>query len=317
MRSSPAGAPGGESRSAVCVERPSLVRAPAAWLELVRGRIALFVVLAAFTGGQLAAGQPRAETDLVRVCLAAVLVGLVSASASAFNQILERDIDRQMQRTRHRPLPEERISVRDAVLFASALGAVGVAGLSLAFQPLSALLALATLAVYVLVYTPLKRTTSLNTVVGAVSGAMPPLLGYVALAGRPGPWGWILFGVVFAWQFPHFLAIAWLHREDYRRAGLRMLPALDGAQGLAGTQALLYSLCLLPVSLLPGLRGQAGWTFVLAALVLGLGYATAAAVFAWRESRASARAVLWASLFYLPALFSAVLLDRLLSPLAS
>src|SRR5206468_10502939 len=121
--------------------------------------------------------------------------------------------------------------VGDAVLFGAALGLAGVAGLAFLFQPLSALLALSTLAVYVLVYTPLKRYTSLNTVVGALPGAMPPLLGYVALAGRPGPWGWLLFAVLFAWQFPHFFAIAWLYRDEYRRAGLVMLPSVPGADG--------------------------------------------------------------------------------------
>ena len=286
------------------------LQAAADWLTLVRPRIALFVVFAAFTGALLAAG-PRA--DLGRVALAAALVGLVGASASAFNQILERDVDRLMRRTQDRPLPAQRIAVRDAVFFASGLGATGVAGLGFIFQPLSALLALSTLAVYVLVYTPLKRYSSLNTVVGAVPGAMPPLLGYVALAGAPGPWGWMLFGVVFAWQFPHFLAIAWLHREDYRRAGMRMLPALPGAGGLAGRQSLLYSLCLLPVSLLPGARGEAGPVYLLTALLLGLAYAGAAAAFAWREQRGSARLVLWISLIYLPLLFSSVLFDPLVS----
>jgi len=218
-----------------------------------------------------------------------------------------------MPRTAGRPLVTGRLSVKDGVLFGAALGIAGVAGLALFFQPLSALLALSTLAVYVLVYTPLKRWTSLNTVVGALPGAMPPLLGYVAVAGRPGPWAWILFGVVFAWQFPHFLAIAWLYRDEYRRAGMRMLPSLPGAAGLAGRQSFAYSLLLLPMSLLPAVRGDAGVVYTMAALVLGLAYTATSAAFARRESAFTARTLLLTSLVYLPLLFSAVLFDPVVS----
>lgn len=284
------------------------------WLEnylvLVRPRISAFVLFAAFTGALLGAGPDGA---LSGVFLAALFVGLVGASSSVFNQVFERETDRLMPRTWNRPLAAERMGVRGAVVFGTVLGVVGVAGLALLFQPLSALLALSTLATYVLVYTPLKRFTSLNTVVGALPGAMPPLLGFVALAGHPGPWGWLLFAVVFAWQFPHFFAIAWLYREDYRRAGMRMLPCLPGAAGLAGRQALVYSLLLLPVSLLPGVRGEAGIVYSTAAVVLGLAYAACAAAFAWRETRTTARALLVVSLFYLPLLFSAVLFDPVVS----
>ncbi|MEQ1894191.1 MAG: heme o synthase [Planctomycetota bacterium] len=276
------------------------------YLVLVRPRISAFVLFAAFTGGLLGA---EAGTSYGRVVLAALFVGLVGASSSVFNQVLERETDRLMHRTATRPLPAERMSVRDAVVFGAVLGLLGVAGLAWSFQALSALLALSTLASYVLVYTPLKRHTSLNTVVGALPGAMPPLLGYVAVHGAAGPWGWMLFAILFAWQFPHFFAIAWLYQEEYRRAGMRMLPALPGAAGLAGRQALLYSLVLLPVSLLPAVRGEAGPVTVAAALVLGLLYLASSAAFAWRETRASARAVLVTSLFYLPLLYAAVLLD--------
>jgi protoheme IX farnesyltransferase len=280
------------------------------YLTLVRPRISVFVLFAAFTGALLGAGP---DADLLRVGLAALLVGLVGASSSVFNQVLERDTDRLMPRTADRPLAAERMNVRDAVLFGAALGLAGVAGLALFFQTLSALLALSTLAAYVLVYTPLKRYTSLNTVVGAIPGAMPPLLGYVALSGAAGPWGWLLFAAVFAWQFPHFFAIAWLYRDEYRRAGMVMLPSLPGAAGLAGRQALAYSLLLLPVSLLPGVRGEAGIVYTAAALVLGLAYAASSAFFAWRETRTRARTLLLTSLFYLPLLFAAVLFDPVVS----
>lgn len=279
-------------------------------LALVRPRISVFVLFAAFTGALLGAGP---DAELARVLLAALFIGLVGASSSVFNQVLERDTDRLMPRTAGRPLAAERMSVRDAVLFGSVLGLVGVAGLALVFQTLAALLALSTLAIYVLVYTPLKRHTSLNTVVGAIPGAMPPLIGYVALAGRTGPWGWLLFAMLFAWQFPHFFAIAWLYRDQYRRAGMVMLPCLPGASGLAGRQSLAYSLLLLPVSLLPGVRGEAGLVYTAAAFVLGLAYTTSSALFAWRETEVRARALLLTSLAYLPLLFAAVLFDPAVS----
>jgi len=279
-------------------------------LALVRPRISVFVLFAAFTGALLGAGP---DAELARVLLAALFIGLVGASSSVFNQVLERDTDRLMPRTAGRPLAAERMSVRDAVLFGSVLGLVGVAGLALVFQTLAALLALSTLAIYVLVYTPLKRHTSLNTVVGAIPGAMPPLIGYVALAGRTGPWGWLLFAILFAWQFPHFFAIAWLYRDQYRRAGMVMLPCLPGASGLAGRQSLAYSLLLLPVSLLPGVRGEAGLVYTAAAFVLGLAYTTSSALFAWRETEVRARALLLTSLAYLPLLFAAVLFDPAVS----
>jgi protoheme IX farnesyltransferase len=296
-------------RESVAVAR-ARARGLADYLVLVRPRISVFIVFAAFTGALLGAGP---DGSLGLVGLAAVCVGLVGASSSVFNQVLERDTDKLMPRTSDRPLPAERLGVREAVVFGSVLGVLGVAGLALVFQPLSALFALSTLAAYVLVYTPLKRFTTFNTVVGAVPGAMPPLIGFVALAGRPGPWGWLLFAIVFAWQFPHFFAIAWLYRDQYKRAGMRMIACLPSAQGLAGRQSVAYALLLLPVSLLPGVRGDAGVVYVAAALVLGVAYLAASVAFAVRESRGTARALLLTSLAYLPLLFSAVLVDPVVS----
>jgi len=277
------------------------------FLELVKPKIGLFVFFAAFAGAQLAGGE------LGHSLFASFSVLCVAASSCVFNQILERDLDKRMRRTAGRPLPTGRVEVRDAVVFASLLAIVGVTVLATSFHVESALLALATLAAYALVYTPLKRATSLNTIVGAVPGAMPPLLGAVAVSGVPGSWGWILFGIVFAWQFPHFLAIAWLYREDYARAGMQMLPALPGSQGVAGRQALLYSLVLLPLSLLPGVRGDAGLVYTSLVFFLGLGYVVASFAFARRESVRTARAVLLASLVYLPLVFTAALIDPALS----
>lgn len=275
-------------------------------LELTKPRISVFVALAAALGAALGAPQGTG----VWTCLGAgALVMLTAAGACAFNQALERDIDRVMERTRERPLPAGRVSVGAAILFATLLGGAGVVGLALAFNLLAALCALATLFLYVAVYTPIKRYSTLNTVVGALPGAAPPLIGYLATADATGAWGWALFAVLFVWQFPHFLAIAWLYRQDYARAGLKMLPALPGGEGVTGRAAFFHALVLVPVSLLPSVIGLAGATYAGAALALGFVYLAAAARFAWRSERASARVLLVTSLLYLPALFTCVLLD--------
>ncbi len=301
-----------ENNPAVASTQPltRVTRALRDWIVLTKLRIGSFVIMAAFAGALLVDGP---DTDVGRAFVAALYVGAIASAASIFNQVIERDLDRLMKRTQNRPLVTGRISARDAVLFAAALATVGTVGLAVSYGVLSALLGLSTLVAYSLVYTPLKRATSFNTVVGAIPGAMPPLLGYVAMTGTPGAWGWMLFAVVFVWQFPHFFAIAWIYREDYRRAGMKMLPALDGAEGAAGRQAFVYSLLLLPVSILPGVRGDAGWVFTLTALALGLLYVGASFLFAWRETKAHARAVVFVSLAYLPLVLTAALVDPVVS----
>jgi protoheme IX farnesyltransferase len=273
---------------------------------LTRPRIAVLVAFSAFVGGLLAAGP---AASLWRVAEAALWVACAGASASVLNQVLERDVDRLMKRTENRPLPARRVSVRDAVLLGAGLAALGVVGLALRFNLLSALLTLATLFAYTALYTPLKRVSTLNTVVGAIPGAAAPLLGYVAFAGGASGWGISLFAILFAWQFPHFMAIAWLHREDYARAGMRMLPAMPGCERLAGRAAWTYSLALLPVSILPGVRGDAGIVYTAGALVLGLVYLLASGRFAWRQDVRSARTLLYVSLVYLPVLYLLILSD--------
>jgi len=299
---------------AVRPEVASLAPVAAAWIALLKLRIASMVVLAAFVGALLGGGPGG---GLAAALEAALWVGCVAAASSIFNQVLERDTDALMARTAQRPLVTGALRVRDAILLGAGLGTLGVAALALRFNTLSALLALATLAAYSLVYTPLKRHSSLNTVVGAVPGAMPPLLGFAALSGELGGFGLYLFAILFVWQFPHFMAIAWTYREDYARAGLRMLPALEGSRGMAGRQAALYALVLLPVSLLPAVRHEAGWVYAAGALALGLAYLGASLAFAWRETSVRARALLITSLVYLPVLFSAMLVDPVVRILSS
>lgn len=287
-------------------ERAVATSAGLAWLELFKPRIALMVGFAAGVGALLAAGP---GADLARVLEAALSITAVAGASAVFNQVLERDTDRLMARTASRPLVTGRLRVRDAILVGALVATAGTLGLALRFNTLSALLALATLLAYALVYTPLKRVSTLNTLVGAVPGAMPPLIGYVALSGQVQGWGWFLFAVLFAWQFPHFLAIAWLYRADYARAGLRMLPCVESSRGLTGRQALLYSLVIVPVALVPAVEGVAGPVYALGALLLGLAYVAASLAFALREDARRARLVLHVSLVYLPVLFSLTLLD--------
>ncbi len=289
--------------SVIDAERPSLV---AAWLDLTKSRIATMVALSAFIGALLACA-PR--LDWSRAAFAALLVGMVAASSAIFNHVLERDTDRLMVRTRNRPLVTGQVRLRDALIGASVLCAAGTLGLALYFNLLSALLAVSTLVAYALVYTPFKRVSSLNTIVGAVPGAMPPLIAVTAVAGHASTWGLSLFALLFCWQFPHFMAIAWLYREDYARAGMKMLPAMAGNEGVAGRQALIYGLTLLPISLLPTLHGDAGLVYAVAALLFGALYVGAALRFSLREDRPRARALLLSSVLYLPLMYAAIFLD--------
>ncbi len=284
------------------------------WSELCKLRIGGFVVFAAFAGALLTADAAGSLSEAVApALLVGLLVGCTAAAAGIFNQVLERELDARMDRTRNRPLPAGRVSPRDAIFVGTLLLTIGTAGLAIGFTLLSAFLALATLIAYTLVYTPLKRYSSLNTVVGAVPGAMPPLIGAAAFVGETGlhmnGWGMWLFAVIFVWQFPHFLAIAWIYRVDYAKAGMKMLPALPGSEGISGRQAFVYALTLIPISLLPCLRGEAGGLYALTAILGGLAYLAASASFAQQENRVRARRLVLVSLVYLPLVFASALVE--------
>lgn len=284
-------------------------RARSGWLTLLRPRIAVMVVLMSILGSYLA----NPDGTWWQYSEAALYVLLVTGSASTFNQVFERDTDALMRRTQHRPLVTGEISVAAAVWYGAILGIAGVVPMALRFNLLAALLLVVTFVAYVAVYTPLKRVSTLNTVVGAIPGAAPPLLGYVAVAGEVGPWAWCLFAILFAWQFPHFMAIAYLYREDYAQAGHRMLADGSGSPGAAGRQALLYAMTIVPVSLMPVLGGVASAkVYGLGALALGVMYLSPAVTFALRETRDRARILMFSSLLYLPGLFALILFDHFL-----
>ncbi len=240
-------------------------------------------------------------------------IGLVAVACSVLNQLIERDTDRRMFRTASRPIPTGRISPSEALVFGVSAGVIGLTWLALRVNPLTAVLGAVTLLSYVGLYTPLKRWTGLSTVIGAIPGALPPVLGWTAAGGSLDAGAFALFATLFLWQFPHFLAIAWLLREQYANAGLKMMPRLSG-RGI-GLLAVGYGAALIPASLLPRFCGLAGDFYALTAIGLGLAYLWSAIGFARHGDDAAARRVLWASFLYLPTLLAVLTLDhwRLLS----
>jgi len=278
------------------------------YVELTKPRIAFLALVATAAGFHLGAPGAVDAAVLVQTLLGTALVG---GGASALNQWLERATDARMARTAGRPLPTGRLVPGEALAFGLGLAVAGVAHLAAHVNLVAAAIALATLASYVLVYTPLKRRTSLATVVGAVPGALPPVLGWAAAAGEVQAGAWALFAIVFLWQLPHFLAIAWIYRDDYAGAGFPTLPAIDSDGSVAGRQIAVGCLALLPASLAPTLLGVAGPLYFLGAFALGLGFLGLGLALALARSRPLARRLFVGSVLYLPALLALMTLDKL------
>lgn len=286
-----------------------LDRAPVAdWVELTKPRITTLVVFTALVGF-VAAADTAPWTLLLVAALAGT--GLVAAGASVLNQVMERGTDALMHRTRTRPLPAGRIRPAEAGVFGCLLTLAGLGVLAAACGPAATLVALATWASYLFLYTPLKRRTHLATLVGAVPGALPPVIGWAAARGTLEPGAFILFAILFLWQVPHFLAIAWLYRDDYERGGFPMLPVIDREGRLTGRQAVLHSAALLVVSLSPVVAGLGGTLYLAGALVLGVGLTLAALRLLRERDLLAARGLFLASVVYLPALTSLLLLANL------
>ena len=235
---------------------------------------------------------------------------LVSSGAATLNQLIESRFDAQMRRTARRPLASGRIDLRCALWFGISLSVFGATYLALSTTPLASLLSILTLLGYLFVYTPLKRKTPLCTLIGAVPGGAPPLIGWAAAGGRLTVDAWLLFAIVFLWQFPHFMSIAWMYREDYTRAGYLVLPAGDRKDRFVTWQSLLPALGLFVVAIVPALRGQSGVIYFAGALVLGGVFLYYSTSFALQRSVACARQLLFASIVYLPVLFALLALDK-------
>jgi len=287
--------------------RLSLRERVAAYAELTKPRITFLIVLTSAAGFVLGS---RGSIDYVTLLSALFGIGLLSSGIATLNQYAERELDGLMRRTATRPLPAGKLAPWEALAFGSATTIIAEAYLLIFVNPLTAFLGLTVIAGYVFAYTPLKTRTTLSTWVGAFPGAVPPLIGWTAARGSVSLEAWVLFAILFLWQFPHFLAIAWMYREDYSRAGILMLPVVEPDGRVTAQQIVIYTLMLLPVSLLPVALGMSGRIYLYGAIVLGLLFLYSSLRAAFSMSRQQARRLLLASVLYLPLLFILMVLNR-------
>jgi protoheme IX farnesyltransferase len=294
--------------SPVEVVSPRAQNTFADYVTLAKPRLNFLVVASSAAGYYLGA---RSTPDALLMTEAVAGTALVAAGAAVLNQVYERDTDAMMRRTRNRPLPDGRVSSPDATMYGAALSFAGLALLATRATFVAAALALATIVVYLAIYTPMKRRTPLATLVGALPGALPPLIGWTAARGAIDAGGTALFAIVFLWQIPHFMAIAWMYRDDYATAGFPMLPVVEPDGRRAARQAVLYAAALLPVSLAPTLAGIAGSAYFAAAAVLGTGLLILAVRFLRARDDSTARALFFGSITYLPLLWVAMIVDKL------
>jgi len=286
------------------------------YIELTKPRITWLILMS--TGIGYFFGLPGAANwwaffqsiPLLSLLHTIIGTGLIASGTAALNQWYEREADRKMRRTAHRPLPSGRLLAPRALAFGVALSVAGFLELWLGVNLLSALIGAFTLASYLFIYTPLKQRTWWSTTIGAIPGAMPPVIGYAAAAGTITPQSCVLFSILFLWQFPHFYSIAWMYKEDYARAGIRMLPVVEPDCRSTARQIVLYGLALIPVSLVPGILGMSGRIYLVGALLLGLWYLYAGVRVALERTMLRARGVLIASVLYLPLIYGLMLLDR-------
>ncbi len=276
------------------------------FLALTKPRLNSLVLVTTGVGYVLGSTGPF---DFIALLHTLVGSALVAGGAAALNQVAERDIDQAMERTRRRPMPTGRVNPGEGRVFGLALTAVGVMQLLVGTNLLAAMVALGTCVSYVAVYTPLKRRTQWATVVGAVPGALPVMIGWAAAHGDLGVEAWSLFGIVFLWQLPHFHALAWIYREDFRRAKLPLMAVVDSDGRRNARHALVYSLLLLPVSVTPTLIGLTGRFYAGAAVGLGVAFVILAKRFADEQSPTRARSLFVGSLVYLPLLWGLLVAD--------
>ncbi|MEK7334579.1 MAG: heme o synthase [Candidatus Binatota bacterium] len=277
------------------------------FLELTKPRVSLMVLVTMFVGFYLGSEHGAGYLRLIETLIG---TALAAGGTLALNQFLERRADALMARTRHRPLPDGRMQPTEALLFGVGLAAAGLLILALTVNALSALVTASIVGSYLFIYTPLKQRSSLCGIVGAVPGALPPVIGWTAATGSLSIEAWVLFAIMFLWQIPHTLAIARLYRDDFAKAGIQFLPVIESDGWTTGRQIITHSLALLVVSLLPTLLGLAGTVYFLAALLLGSGFLWYGIGLAISQSLAAARRLLLASLIYLPLLLVVMALDR-------
>jgi protoheme IX farnesyltransferase len=277
------------------------------YLALTKPRITWLILMSTAMGFYFGAQEGWTWMLLLHTLVG---TGLIASGTAALNQWWEREADAKLVRTKKRPLPEHRMSPQKALGFAIALSVAGTLELWLGVNLLTALLGVFTLCSYLFVYTPLKQRTPHSTTIGAIPGAMPPLIGFAASHGAITAEGIALFAILFLWQFPHFYAIAWMYRDDYSKAGIKMLPVIDQSGEQTVRQILYYSLALIPISLVPRYLGMSGNLYLLGALFLGALYFYSAVLIARHRTRLEARRVLLASIVYLPVLYGLMLMDH-------
>lgn len=290
---------------------PAVATAERSWLavyaDLVKARLTLLVLLTTLVGFYIGWRGPLDGALLFHTLFG---TALLASGASALNQLLERDFDARMRRTQNRPLPSGRMQPPTVLMFGTACAVSGLLWLALAVNLTTATLGLVSLLSYLLIYTPLKRVSWTNTLVGAIPGGLPPLMGWAAARGEITAAGWGLFAIQALWQLPHFMAIAWMYREEYARAGFVMLPSVDPEGRRTARIAVTQTLILLVVSLWPFFLRSAGTTYLVSALTLGLLFAGLAVQFARARTLAHARQLFYASLLYLPLLLGLMVLDK-------
>jgi heme o synthase len=290
------------STSRSCSEHPRVKD----YIELTKPRITWLILMSTAIGYYFG---HRGAWSVLAILHTVVGTGLIGSGTAALNQWYEREADRHMRRTQARPLPSGRIHPNEALLFGIALAVLGGLELGLGVNWLSAALGIFTLAAYLFLYTPLKQMTWWSTTVGAFPGAMPPLIGYAAAAGKLTAEAWVLYAILFLWQFPHFYAIAWMYRDDYSRAGIKMLPVVEPDGQSTSRQILIYSVLLIPISLLPKWMGMTGSIYTAGAVALGLLFLYAGVRVSLDRTRLRARRVLLASVVYLPVLYGLMVID--------
>jgi len=297
-------------RQRIQTEATLLLARPRAldYLTLAKPELTLLSVLTAVGAAYLASQDGIPFWILIHTFMGTLLVG---GGAGALNQYLERSYDSLMKRTENRPLPAGRIAPGEALVFGVIIAALGVADLSVFTHPLAGFLALATLATYLFLYTPLKRLTPFATVVGGVPGALPPVIGWAAVRGSVGIEAWALFAILFFWQMPHFLALAWMYRKDYARGGYRMLTVVDPEGIATSRQIIVYSIALIPASLLPTYLGLLGPVYFCGAFTLSSLFLMVAIQVYRQRTNAAARRLFYASLAFIPTLAVLMIFDKL------
>src|SRR5271154_847049 len=277
--------------------------------DLVKARLTLLVLLTTLVGFYL--GWRRGAMNYALMINALAATALVAAGASALNQLLEREYDAKMRRTQSRPLPSGRLQPTTVAIFGGVTSVAGLVYLALAVNLLTSVLGAVTLVSYLFIYTPLKRVTWLNTMVGAVPGALPPLMGWTAARGELSGEGWALFAILFFWQLPHFFAIAWMYRDEYAKAGFKMLSNVDANGRRTAEQSISNTLALLAVSLCPFVFKMAGTTYLVGAIILGAGFLFCAIQFSRQLTLPRAKQLFFASIIYLPLLLALMVWDKL------